>query len=309
VSKKVIRIYARGGLGNQLFQFAAAYHLAHTYNLKIEVDDVLVSSQARFNKGLGKRQLELDGFDSQLIILRNNSTLRSEFKSRMLWIARLLGDKFPDLMLRFGTFANEFEDQLATFKRIESAATINSYCSTPDYFPDCGNEIAQRISEVNEPSDWYLKWSTEISATKPMGINIRLGDYKNLTHIYGTVDPEYYWRSVQLLKELVGDRPIWVFSDEPELAAELLREKFGQLKFVEHSNDPRPIEYLNLLAKCEGIVCANSSFSWWAAFVATQLNPSSRVVFPRPMFNSNEIREPFNWLPSDWFTLGRNLEI
>ncbi len=309
MNKKVIRIYARGGLGNQLFQFAAAYHLAHTHNLQIEVDDVLVSPQARFNKGLGKRQLELDSFDSQLTVLRNKSKLRSEFKSRMLGLARLLGDKFPDLMLRFGTFANEFEDQLPTFKRIESATTINSYCSTPDYFPDCGKAIAQKIVDLNDPSDWYLTWSTKVSEAKPIGMNIRLGDYKNLTHIYGSVDPEYYWRSVQLLKELVGDRPIWIFSDEPELAAEILREKFGQLRFVEHSNDPRPIEYLNLLAKCEGIVCANSSFSWWAAFVATQLNPSSKVVFPRPMFNSNELREPFNWLPKNWFTLGRNLDL
>lgn len=302
-----IRVFARGGLGNQLFQYGAAYHLSHKLGLQVEVDDVLVSGHARFNSGLNKSYLELDSFENELIFTKNTSEIRAKVLSRSLGAMRLLGDRFPVTLLKLGSYSNEFEDQIETFNKINSPITINGYCSTPSYFPDCGKQIAENITKVLDPSDWYQNWIGKIEQTNPIGLNIRLGDYKNLQHIYGKLDPDYYKRSAEILVNLLGDRPLWIFSDEPELAKEMLGNEFENLSVVSHPAEKRPIEYLNLLAKCEGIVCANSSFSWWASYIATQLNPKSKIIFPRPMFDSKKFSEPFNWLPDNWLTVGRKV--
>lgn len=306
-TNKGIKIYARGGLGNQLFQYGAAFHLSHLINLPINVDSVLVSKNATFNTGLSKRSLELDTFENNLNFLPERSKFVSRIQSKFLGLARLTGDYIPNILLRFGAYANEFNDQIETFKKINSSVSINSYCSTPNYFFDCGKEVASQITKIRNPSDWYFEWNEKVQSKKPIGLNVRLGDYQNLKNIYGGVDPDYYFRSVQLLNNVIGERPIWIFSDDPELAQEILEPKFGRLNYVPHPSIRRPIEYLNVLSNCVGIVCANSSFSWWAAFVATQLRPEVKVIFPRPMFVTKKFEEPFNWLPNSWITLGRQI--
>ena len=304
---KAIKIYARGGLGNQLFQYGAAFHLSHLLNLPIFVDSVLVSTNAKFNTGLGKRSLELNSFENGLNFLPEKSKFASRLQSKILGINRLAGDYFPKLLIKLGTYANEFNDQIEIFNQIKSPISLNSYCSTPKYFFDCGQEVTSQITKIKNPTNWYFEWQQKIQSEKPIGLNIRLGDYQNLKNIYGEVDPEYYFSSVELLRNLLGERPIWIFSDDPELAQRILEPKFGKLQFVSHPENRRPIEYLNVLANCEGIVCANSSFSWWGAYVASQQNSEVKVVFPRPMFNTTKFKEPFNWLPSNWITLGRKI--
>jgi len=305
--KKAIKIYARGGLGNQLFQYGAAYHLSKKLDLPIVVDDVLVSKFSRFNRGLNRSGLELDKFENNIFFHNNNSRFRSEYLSRVLTALRLLGDKFPNFVLSLGTYSNEFQDHISTFNKIDSKVAINAYCSTPAYFGEFGLEISQQISRIKNLSNWYIEWSAKLKEIKPIGLNLRLGDYKNLSSIYGTVDPNYYANSAKVLQQILGEREVWIFSDEPELASELIGGSLNNLTIVKHPENKKPIEYLNLLAQCDGIVCANSSFSWWAGYLATNLNQNSQIIFPRPMFNKNKYKEPNNWLPNNWITLGRKI--
>jgi hypothetical protein len=305
--KEAIIFYPRGGLGNQLFQYGAAYHLSHVLNLPLVADSILLGKSARFNPGLDPRHLELDKFENTLVFAKDNSSLRDTFDTRILTLQRLIGDRFPLLLLKLGIFANEKQDQIEAFKLIKGPIKINSYCSTPEYFSDCQAGLVNQIRKIKNPSNWYLDLIEEILNVNPIAINMRLGDYKNLSHIYGKPDPNYYVKAIKTLSKTFGDRPIWIFSDEPELARELMDSYLTISKIVSHPVNSSPIEYLNALASCRAIVCANSSFSWWAAFISTNLYDKSQIVFPRPMFDSPKIAEPFNWLPSSWITIGRKI--
>lgn len=306
---KRILLFPRGGLGNQLFQFGASFHLSHKLNLPIYVNNVLLGKNARFNPGLGARNYELNKFENSIIEENTLNSISAAILSRVLTTQRILGDQFPNLMLSFGIYANEKKDHLEIFQKISRGIQINSYCSTPGYFKDCGKIISEQITKIISPSNWYVNYSHKLQNEKPIALNVRLGDYKNLTHIYGKPDSRYYAAGLDLIKSQLGDQPVWIFSDEPNLAHEILQKDIRIDHIVEHPKQPSPIEYLNLLGQCNGMVLANSSFSWWGGFISTNLNSEAKIVFPRPMFNLKNITEPFNWLPKTWITLGRDLDL
>jgi hypothetical protein len=305
-AKKIV-LYPRGGLGNQLFQYGAALQLANQLDLPIVINDALLGSSLKLNSGVGRRLLELDQFESSIALIHSPSDANSKIISKALTAQRLIGDKAPKLLLNLGFFSNEKQDQIEVFKTIKKSVSINSYCSSPSYFPDCQIELAEQISKIREPSKWYQQQTNELSEISPIGVHVRLGDYKNLGHIYGQPDPQYYATALDLVKDKIGERPVWLFSDEPKLAAEIAGKAIKIDRVVDQSESDRAIEHLNLLGKCQGIVCANSSFSWWAGFLSTKLNTKSTVVFPQPMFDTPDLKEPENWLLPEWLTATRRI--
>jgi hypothetical protein len=304
-----IILYPRGGLGNQLFQYGAALQLSMNLGCRITVDDSLLNSKVTMNMGVACRHLELDEFENQISTTTKSHGLSSKFRSKSMTIQRLVGDKAPRLLLKIGVFANERTDHIEVFRTIRKPVVINSYCGSPEYFPDCQDELAKQISEIRQPSQWYAQTANELERDTPIALHVRLGDYKNLGSRYGSPDPEYYENAVKLITSRIGTRPIWLFSDEPELASKILDKHITLSKVIDPKASNRAIEHLNLLGRCQGIVCANSSFSWWGGFLSSQLVDSSVVVFPSPMFDSPDYKEPENWIPADWVRLERRIGI
>jgi hypothetical protein len=304
-----IVLYPRGGLGNQLFQYSAALQLSIDLGCQITVDDALLNPKVEMNEGVASRHLELDEFENQIATTKHSSGNSSRLRSKLLTTQRLVGDRAPKLLLKFGIFANEKKDQIEVFKTISKPIVINSYCSSPTYFPGCQAELAKQISEIRQPSQWYIQTAKELVQDAPIALHVRLGDYKSLGSMYGSPDPEYYSNAVKLITEKIGKRPIWLFSDEPELASKILEKHITISKFIDPKASDRAIEHLNLLGKCQGIVCANSSFSWWGGFLSSKLVAGSIVVFPSPMFDSPEYEEPESWIPADWVRLERRVGI
>ena len=302
-------LYPRGGLGNQLFQYGAALQLSIDLGCRISVDDSLLNSKVTMNAGVASRHLELDEFENQISTTTRSRGLSSRFRGKAMTIQRLVGDKVPKLLLKVGVFANERTDQIEVFHTIRKPVLINSYCSSPAYFPNCQDELAMQISEIRQPSQWYIQTAKELERDAPIALHVRLGDYKNLSSMYGSPDPQYYANAVNLITEKIGKRPIWLFSDEPELASKILEKHVTVSRIIDPKASGRAIEHLNLLGKCQGIVCANSSFSWWGGFLSSQLVSSSIVVFPSPMFDSLEYKEPENWIPANWVRLERRIGI
>ena len=304
-----IVLYPRGGLGNQLFQYGAALQLSIDLGCQITVDDSLLNPRVEMNEGVASRHLELDEFESQIAITKQSSGTSLRLRSKLMTAQRLMGDRAPKLLLQFGIFANETSDQVKVFKTIRKSVVINSYCGSPAYFPECQDELAQQISQIRNPSQWYLEVSKESSAVSPIALHVRLGDYKNLGSIYGRPDPDYYANAVKLITQRIGERPIWLFSDEPELASEIIGKHINIARIIDPKASDRAIEHLNLLGKCQGLVCANSSFSWWGGFLSSKLVAESIVVFPSPMFDSPEYKEPECWIPKEWVRLERRIGI
>ena len=304
---KDITVYPRGGLGNQLFQYSAAYHLGHKLHKNVYVSDLYYLKKIQSKSNVGYRNFELDSFHHEVKIKKENLDSSSNLKQYFLLLERLVGDKYPKITKTLGSYSNEMTDHIEIFKSLSKPVRINSYCNSPEYFCDCSAQIVKNIKNIVNPSSWFLDLRNEIEIVKPILIHVRLGDYKNLSHIYGSPDLDYYKNAIELIKKVKANREVWLFSDEPTSAEMLFETNFNLDRVIQFPSESRPIESLNALASSDSLVCTNSSFSWWAAFIAYKTNKDNSIIFPRPFFNTKNISEPFNWLPNEWLTLGRRI--
>ena len=150
-------LYPRGGLGNQLFQYGATLQLSIDLGCRITVDDSLLNPKVNMNVGVASRHLELDEFENQISTSTRSRGLSSRFRSKAMTIQRLVGDKVPRLLLKVGVFANERTDQIELFRTIRKPVVINSYCSSPAYFSDCQDELANQIGPVKDKVEVLLE--------------------------------------------------------------------------------------------------------------------------------------------------------
>jgi hypothetical protein len=124
--------------------------------------------------------------------------------------------------------------------------------------------------------------------TSPTMVHLRLGDYKTLSHIYGVVD-------INLIAKLVRDeqdrasRPIWIFTDSPEDLTPKATNALNASRVIGPSDLSRPIENMVLMSLGGNIVCSNSTFSWWSAFLKGE---RGKVFFPKNAGLSHQIFSP-----------------
>lgn len=218
---------------------------------------------------------------------------------------RSIGDKIPSALCKLGRFSNELRADFSYFDTLSRGRLVlNSYCNSPRFFLEYGDQIRESILSIRQPSLAFLELKELATKTQPLALHVRLGDYKSLSKIYGRVDPDYLERSIDLQMTLSGEREIWLFSDEPHMAVNLLGKYRQKVVVPPLLAELTSLETLLIMASCSGLVASNSTFSWWAAFLNT--NHQAWVVFPRPFFARSGPHEPKDWLQVNWIQLGRN---
>ena len=110
---------------------------------------------------------------------------------------------------------------------------------------------------------------------------------------------EYYGNAVAYLKAAVKDYRLLVFSDDIAWCRENL--KFDRTVFVERRGGT-PLDDMFLAGQCKNIILANSSFSWWSAWL--NKNPRKIVIAPKQWFRSEELQKnAYDITPQDWVRL------
>jgi hypothetical protein len=179
--------------------------------------------------------------------------------------------------MAFGVIAGErYSKQV--FTSVRRVRIIDSYCFSSVPALHLGDVLRSQVRDIKEPSARYLELSKEAIRDRPMVVHVRLGDYQNLKHLYG--EPKYEGM-LKVVNDDKGSRkvPVWVFTDSPDLIPEQIREKFGAAKVIGPRELKRPIENLVLMSMGSSLICSNSTFSWWAAFL---LGENGSVFYPRP---------------------------
>lgn len=179
-----------------------------------------------------------------------------------------------------GGMGNLMFKEAYLYAQVREGSIPDVYLQDEKYFSKYANEIRQMYGEG-------------IGFLPYVGIHIRRGDYVgNKFHVSLSDETDYYERAI----ELFPNAKFLVFSDEPvwcagKFAVRDDRERFQVLR------DQTELEDFNMLASCENIIGANSSFSWWASY----LNPSPvrRAIFPRldKWFHDGIVRVG---IPEDW---------
>ncbi len=129
-----------------------------------------------------------------------------------------------------------------------------------------------------------------------IGLHVRRGDYVSEIGNLGLLDSRYYSSALSKLG-VASDDVVWVFSDSPDAAKDLLKDfvALSNFNFLNPPFESEPAESLYLMSQMSSMVIANSSFSWWAASLGKE---KSVVIAPSPWFRSLE--EPSGILCPSW---------
>ena len=285
-----------GGLGNQLFVYAAGKALSHRQSIPLRID------KSHFEK-YPLRLFELDSFESFFEESQTGNQLSSLLTKSIFsgWSrVRRLVKKIIHGPRSIFDQAFIFNPTLLKVRRHEG---LEGYFQSWRYFGEVADELRQEIRSVVSPSNFYTHLQKEVArAEVSVAIHVRRGDYVSSSYM-GVVPEAYYQRALGLLQELVGDFRIYLFSDDVKLLHDegFLAGWRNRVRVVITPDNSRPIESLNLIAQCDHVVMANSTFSWWGAWLGERAG--RHVFYPRPWLAGALVDDRDLALPT-WICLG-----
>jgi hypothetical protein len=283
--RKIV-VALEGGLGNQMFQYAAARAAAARTSSQLALD-------IRPLRTSGERAFCLDAFRlrESLELVTEGAAPRRNGRIRNFLNTLLGGERsFRESGFRYDP----------AVLRITPSLRMEGYFQSERYFAD----IAAAIREDFTPrEDLLVEINSLAGKLIPAGtcvsLHIRRGDYTNpaAMAVHGLLDAPYYENALRLVAERIGQAlPICVFTDDPAWVRANLTLP-GELSFVsEHTRTP--LQDLILMSRCTHHITANSSFSWWGAW----LNPSQDkvVVTPASWFQPASRLDTRDLRPAGW---------
>ena len=151
-----------------------------------------------------------------------------------------------------------------------------------DYMPFSEGVVRESINFRGTDSEYIQQMEEKITSCNSVSIHMRLGDYLNNDSLYGGIcTPDYYKRAVDMIKETVEDPVFFLFSNDVEEAARILGLE-GAVP-VEGNTGDRSYLDMYLMSKCKHNIIANSTFSWWGAWLNT--NKDKQVYCPTTLLN------------------------
>jgi hypothetical protein len=287
----MIVVRLMGGLGNQMFQYAAGHNLATARGVELALDLGWFDDQgARLP---APRAYELNAFDLN-VRLERLSQRRVDalegFTPRLLTPLRWI----PPRLTVVRETSTSFDASI--FSAPDSSLLIG-YWQSERYFEPVAEAVRDQFSLPRSANVADLDLVRAVEDAPSLGIHVRRGDYvtseaTNLMH--GTLDPAYYTEGVSYVSAHRDVQRIFVVSDDPDWAEAHLAFPLPTT-FVRANG--RAVDDLHLLQTCDHQVIANSSFSWWAAWLND--NPEKIVVAPKRWFRDPAIPTD-GLIPEGW---------
>jgi len=269
-----------GRTGNQMFQWAAARGLAALRGTGVAIDDRLALAR-------GERSI------TRLFDLPSEDALPPPGRDRPLAHA---------LWRYFGTDPSYRRERKLgydpAFESFPANAYLHGYWQSERYFAHCADAI--RADFVFPPATGRnADLTAEIAAAPSVSVHLRRGDYVGHA-AHAVCDQAYYDAACAAVAErLPGDPVFYVFSDDPAWARDNLCLP-GRRVVVDHNGPEADGEDMRLMSLCRGHVIANSSFSWWGAWLDPR--PDSPVAGPARWFGDPKLSNP-DILPARWLAI------
>ena len=151
---------------------------------------------------------------------------------------------------------------------------MNGYFQSEEFFANITSEIRDEFTAVKLSSDRVKELRAEINAKPSIAVHIRRGDY-SASRAHFTLPGHYYNEAIRNLETETNPLRLFFFSDDPEWVNS---QPFAKKGTVVSDGVLSAIEEFAIMRSCDHFVIANSTFSWWAAWLGS--NPAKRVIAP-----------------------------
>ena len=286
-------VRVNGGLANQMFQYALGLALAKIAGGPLLVDTADVDGDA-------KREYELDacGPPPKRVSSAGRILMRAA-RSTPMW--HLCGRRWSHMAPGGPRIVREqgqaFDPRVLS---LSGSLILEGYWQSEEYFKHCRPLIEQTFDWTTtarrEVADSLVR---AIEAPGSVAVHVRRGDYVRepaTKSFHGVCGPDYYRRAAGIVCEHVADPLFFIFSDDIDWAEANL-DLPGSRTAVRHSHAVAPHVDMWLMSRCRHAIIANSSYSWWAAWLTER--PGKCIVAPQQWFRAPHMKS-ITPVPARW---------
>jgi len=320
----MIIVRLEGGLGNQMFEYAAARWLAekHSTSLKLDLSWFEIQSLRQYKlqcfnmredfatheeieaivgnysivKWLAGKLASKLGFNQSSADLEYQREVTAiiyshNFSLTRWWVARMkhglgLHDSVEGLYQKGRYFRQRniyFEPE---FLSVPNHVYLHGFWQSEKFFSGIEGMLRQEFTLSPPPTALFDQMSAAIAGATAVSLHVRRGDMVNdpeTNRLHGICGLDYYKLAVEYIAERVAQPHFFIFSDDPDWVKENLDLKFPAT-VVSYNKSLQDYEELLLMSQCQHHITANSSFSWWGAWLNPK--PDKIVVSPQQWFGA-----------------------
>lgn len=260
--KQKIIVDIKGGVGNQLFCYAFGYALSKELGMKLYIDTSMPD-----NDNVKDRKLELLNY-SVTYDKRISYKYRKSGLFKKLGINRICKKNAIGWFTKHYLEKREYEYDENVF-RINHSAYFDGFWQNYRYFDKYREDIVLLFRPKEERNKNVYDLINEVESCNSVSLHVRRGDYVKLGW---QLPMDYYDRALKRMKELIGENMVvYVFSDDMYFVKNYFRtnnlDKKYLCKYVEYESDNYVCDDMYIMSKCKHNITANSSYSWWAAYL------------------------------------------
>jgi hypothetical protein len=289
----MIIVRFKGGMGNQMFQYALGRALSIKYNVPLGFDlSYLLDTTPRLNFTFRNFDLDIFNIKGEIVPSKKVPFVNRIFKGKV-------GQVF-DYMRRYFSFGKGIERSWYFDKSILDIgpdAYLDGYWQSQKYFENIADIIRSDFTLKNKLPINIENLKEVIKKENSLCIHIRRGDYVgNKSH--EIVGEEYYKKAIEKMKTLTKIDKIYVFSDDIKWCEENMKFDIPVM-FVGNEYAGKKAEgHMALMSACKHFIIPNSTFAWWSAYLSESKNKIVIVPikwFPWTIKNDNDI-VPEGWI-------------
>lgn len=302
----MIVVRVMGGLGNQLFEYAAARRLAMVNNDQLKLD---ISTYA-----VSPRPYRLDKFNiiediasvsevERLTGADSRNTFPQRVRRRLSRYVQKLRPTCKTAII--SELSTGFHPDVLHAK---GDVYLNGYWQSERYFIGIEDVIRSEFTLKEPPDATNWQMGKVISECESVSLHVRRGDYVSnalYNKVHGTCPLDYYRAAIKLLmgcdfkSRSIENPHFFIFSDDHEWVKQNLKLDYPTTH-VDHNGEDKDYEDLRLMSLCKHHIIANSSFSWWGAWLST--NVSKTVIAPKVWFN-DQSKDSSDIVPKSWWRI------
>jgi hypothetical protein len=288
--ENTIEFVIAGGLGNQLFMLCAGLYYSEKFGRKITFDVSDLERIAILHPGLNVCELGL---------ISENQISRRQSVARIPIVPTLLSRPFAKITRitsRFFSKASYLVEEIG-FTDLDylppATKRVEGYFQSWRYFSELKQKPTLSVSSVVEPTAWFVEELKLVQEREFAAFHIRRGDYTQSTNRNsGILSVEYFQKVYKLLPAGIE---LLIFTDSPNKVSAELSKMEKKFRIVNPPINSDPVESLILMAQASHIAISNSTYSWWAATLASE----ETVIFaPTKWFELRD--DPVDLIPNDW---------
>lgn len=265
-------------MGNQMFQYALYVSYKHQ------------GVSAKLDKGFYQSNHDFNGYELATVF-GIQAKYSGAIETKLIKAISKLRSKL------FKTPYKETEDMMCMYCEDVSGLTygyIKGYWQSEKYFADCVDEVRKSFQFSVPTDENNIRAMQEINASNSVSIHIRRGDYLEQNRNWA-IGPDYYNKAIAYMSQKVDSPRFFVFSDDMQWVKDNIN--IPNATYITWNKAENSFRDMQLMRSCKHNIIANSSFSWWGAWLND--NPDKIVITPDrwfPFFEGTRDVIPRQWI-------------